>query len=324
MDSHVRWFRREIGRRLVQRLSVETLVAVAAVVAVIAASDGGTRNAFVGAAVTAPLYASTRWVLGCLTNATSSSYLISWPQPSGDLTSVAQPNIGLLADIALTAAGLRFYDAYSEWGGATTSVYGSHDPLLATTSGDDDIQIITGFTDGRLCVSTTQLIPPHEQLIVNHQPASDVTSLLSGHRTLVETLESQGAEVSDADIEFVVDLLALEWEAWQQVGPFIAPFVDIDHLLHPSVLTVRASTSDVLAKGLSTAPLLHPPQTFPVVSATPTMPQPDPTPVSANQHGDTPFAALAALSDRAQLAAEKTDRALSGANPITDPLEDLV
>lgn len=334
MDSHVRWFRREVGRLLLRRLAVETVAVVGIVVAGVAASGGSTQSVILATSATALLYPAARWAVGCLTNATSSSYLNNWPRPSGELVSVPQTNIGLPVDIALTAAGLRFYDAYSEWGGATTSVYGSHDPLLVTTSADDDIAVITGLTDGRLCISTTQLIPPNERLIVNHEPASDVTSLLASHGTLVETLTTQGAEVADADINFVVDFLLLEWESWQQVGPFIAPFVDMDHRLHPSVLTVRVSTGELLQTGLSQTPFIRPVQSFPSVTVSqpnsPTAPSPTtPHDTHTGSFADAgsfaalaAFDGLAALRDQADLAAEQTDRALAGPTTAADLARD--
>lgn len=311
MDSHVRWFRRKIGLALLRRLASETLIIAIAASAVVVVAGGGTERAVMVAVFAIVLFSPLRWGVACLTNPTSSSYLTDWTCPSGDLVAIPRAKPGSSLDLSLHAAGLRFYGAYLHTGGATMEIYGSEEALLVVTTAEEDVQVISNLVDGRLLVSTTMLIPPHERLIVNHRARADVSALLASHRDLLVDLKSAGSAVAVVDPRVLVDMHVLEWEAWQEVGLVLSPVVDIDHRLNLTMLTVRVSSSDVLAKGMANAPVVDHPPPPARAEPLPAIPARDEVAAVQDDVASRPFTALAALHRQAELAAHRTDQALA-------------
>ncbi len=344
MDRHVRWFRREIALKLAQRLGIEAGVVCALVVGALVVAEINTPIVILTGASTIPTFIVIRLALSCALNPTSSSYLVRWPRPSGSLSPAEPTNVGSATDIALQAAGFLPRGAFSEWGGATTNLYDDASCTLVLTCHEDDVVVLSGLTDGRLCVTTTYVIPPHERLIVNQERASDVGSVLASHATLLDAIIGQptiGAVETNA--QFIVDLLVLEWDIWDQLGPVFGPFVAVGNRPQPSLLRVRVAAQDVLLRALAAAPpsvsvtyeleraaidtvveqpsedglaqeimsILEPPTPLPPVA--PVAPEAPATPVAptAPVAPVPPRRGLSVLAEQARLADERTERALA-------------
>ena len=251
----MRWFRREIALKVARRLGVEVAVICALVAGGLFAAD--VEITFVGLAIVliAPTFIVLRLLISCAVNPTSSSYLIRWPRPAGPLTPAEPTNAGSAVDVALETAGFFSRGAFTEWGGATTNLYDDASRRLVMTSSDHDVIILTGLDDGRLCITTTNVIPPHERLIVNHDRQSDVGGLLASHGALVdEVTHKSAARRVDVNAHFVVQLLAIEWDAWDQLGPLYGPFVAVGNRPQPSLLRVRVSATDVRSRAMAPEP----------------------------------------------------------------------
>lgn len=334
MDCHVRWFRREIMLRVAHRLVVELGIVIAAVIALSTAAGASAFETASLALLTMPAYPVVRLVSSLLLNPTSSSYMNQWERPSGTLMIEPPSSIGNDVDLALTAAGFSAAGSFSEWGGATTDVYANAaESVMAITSSVDDIILLTGLADGRTCVSTRHLIPPHSRLIVNHAPTAEVADLVAEHSTLVaDLLRNEQLDHVALDITAIPDLLVTEWETWQQIGPGIAPFVDVEHKRQPSLLRARVPRERILAqgRGYQEVRLTMPPVEAvrasepaqirepvvidePVAAPAPAMGEAavvidESEPVLVPQPS---LSRLDVLRAQAQLAAEQTDRAIS-------------
>ncbi|MFT7474763.1 MAG: hypothetical protein ACI81L_001694 [Verrucomicrobiales bacterium] len=301
MDRHVRWFRREIAVAVAQRLAIETVCVGLLTLVILLLANVGLLAAIAAALLVVPVSGVLRIGVAYVNNPTSSTYLIRWPRPSGSLSSVPQTNCGSKVDLALNITQFEIYGTFSELGGAQVNVYTSTtSSLLVMTSSDDDIIVLSGLSDGRLCASSTQFLPPHEHLVLNRLTTGDVRDLLASHYQLIGELTNiHDTRTVAPKIEFVVDLLATEWDAWEQIGPLLGPFVAIDTRFQPSLLRVAVSHDELRARSLSTSPptIAGPGVTTPVVTTASNLEAP-PKP-------DVP----SLLGERARIALERTERA---------------
>ena len=315
----MRWFRREIALRVTQRLGIEVGIACGTVAGLFISTGTDATPTMVTIVLTAPIYLVVRVILSLAVNPVSSSYLIRCPRPSGALTPALPTNSGSATDLELRAAGFLPRDAFNEWGGATTNLYDDGSCRQVLTTDGDDVIILTTLSDQRLCLTTSNMIPPHERLVVNHL-RGDVGTLLAGHRELLDELaETQIREIG-IDEQSLVDLLVIEWEIWDQIGPLFGPFVDIGHRRQPSLLRVRVPAAEIRARAMTTAspttasPLVRTPDTTPVQPSpaeTLLLETPEPVPVPFVPVAPTPTRGLAFLAQQARLAGERTDRAVA-------------
>lgn len=338
MDRDVRWFRREIALKVAQRLGVEVVVICALVVGGLFAA--GVQVLFIGLALAliAPTFIVLRLLLSCAINPTSSSYLVRWPRPAGPLIPAEPTNTGSAVDIALQAAGFFSRGAFVEWGGATTNLYDDASSRLVMTGGDADVIILTGLDDGRLCITTTNLIPPHERLIVNHDRQNDLGGLLASHGALLdEVTHSSAARRVDVSAHFVVQLLAIEWDAWDQLGPLYGPFVAVGNRAQPSLLRVRVPATDIRSRAMAPEPAsivvsheLQPSESetahvepASIESGTEDelaqeiMRILEPLEIAEPAAPPTPTRDLSSLAEQARIAGERTDRAIAAGGTQT-------
>ncbi len=362
MDRHVRWFRREIALKVAQRLAIEAGVVCALVLGALVTAEVNTPIVILTGVSTIPTFIVIRLALSFALNPTSSSYLVRWPRPSGSLSPAEPTNVGSATDIALRAAGFLPRGAFCEWGGATTNLYDDASCTLVLTCHEDDVVVLTGLNDGRLCVTTTYVIPPHERLIVNQERASDVGSVLASHATLLDVVTGQPTiSAIETTAQFIVDLLVLEWDIWDQLGPVFGPFVAVGNRPQPSLLRVRVAPQDVLSRALAAAPpsvsvtyelersetdsvieqtsedglaqeimsILEPPTPLPAAAAIAPAPAVAPADSIAPAVPAAPVPArrgLSMLAEQARLADERTERAIAAGDAqaaIRPPFDDV-
>lgn len=250
-----RWFSREVMVSVAQRLLLES--AVAGFIVLIATILSGITPliSIIAAIVSGAGFAVVRLAASCFLNPLNSPYLIRWPHPSGEIRPTRQSNVGSDTDRALTAIEFTARGAIDEWGGAITNVYTrASNQMIVLTSSDDDLIVLSGLADNRLVVTTKQLIPPHEQIVVNHCYESDVQALLENHNDLLGTLAEAGHQPMAMTLDHIIELLALEWDAWNQIGPFIGPFVSVGQRRPVGLLQVRVSSDEILERSMATPP----------------------------------------------------------------------
>jgi hypothetical protein len=305
MDRHVRWFKREIAVGVAQRLAVETFVAGAILVAVLLLAGTEPLGAIVGAFVAMPIFALLRVGLACFSNPLTSAYLMRWPHPSGQVLPTGQTNVGSKTDTALKGFQFTARGAFNEWGGAVTNVYTrDSNQIIVTTGDDDDLVVLTALDDERLVISSKQLIPPHERLVMNRRHDGDVRAILASHIELVKDLTvNGGCTVTQVGIDQVMELLAIEWDAWDQIGPLIGPFVSVGQRRQPTLLQVQVSANEILERTGASAPRItaqraSAPALAPVAAAAlPTAPAPAAAEVVARAPHHPPVEIISATID---------------------------
>ena len=282
MDRHVRWFRREIAIGVARRLAAEVFVISA--LAVTGSLLAGSEAIVAAAAGVLAMVVMTvvRIAMALAANPLNSAFLIRWPHPAGDTRQTEQTNADSNDDNALRSYGFTCRGAFEEWGGAVTNVYTrDSNQIIVTTGEDGDLLALSGLDHDQLVVTTKQLIPPHERLIVNQRRETDVRSVLASHIELMKEQVATGRAVRTVSFHEVLELLAIEWDSWNQIGPVLGPFVAIGHRRAPSVLQVRVDAHDILERTGAPSPKVsvRPMQSIaPIAVATPT-PPPIPTEV---------------------------------------------
>lgn len=295
-----RWFSREVTVSVAQRLLFESAAAGFLVLAGTILTGTTPLISVIAAIVSVAGFAILRLVTSCFLNPLNSPYLIRWPHPTGEIQPVEQSNVGSETDRALTAVQFTARGAIDEWGGAVTNVYTrAPNSMIVLTSSDDDLIVLSGLADNRLVVTTKQLIPPHEQLVVNHCYESDVQALLESHTDLLRALATAGHQRVVMTLGHIIELLALEWDAWNQIGPFVGPFVSVGQRRPLGLLQVRVSSDEILERSIAMPPQVtaasrmerdeQPATQAPTAASAPQVPTaPTLRSAAAPLHGDVP------------------------------------
>lgn len=284
MDEALRWLRRYILVRATERA-----VAEATVIGLVA----GTVAGFLGASafetvllglVAGPVGATLR-VLGALaTNPVSHRYLLEWSDPSG-LLRVAQtdqqgsgeagPGIDqrqpevwldgasgfrfmLRLDLPESAGGV---DLFRHISGQVMVIAGDRCGAGDRTLGDRDLTLLSKLSDGRLVVTSTALFPPRAGLLVNQVDSGQMLRLVASHRERLIGLVAGGASVTPTWPESVTDLFRLEWEGWQDLGPFAGPLVAVQPSGSDWARLQVQVPPEALWRHGATAPVPHPNRT---------------------------------------------------------------
>ncbi len=249
MDRQVRWFRREIAIGVTRRLTAEAFLVGALAVGGSILAGSAPISAAVAGVLAMVLVTFTRFGSALAANPTNSAYLIGWPHPSGDTIATPQTNADSPDDVALRTYGFTCRGAFEEWGGSVTNVYTrDSNQIIVTTSEDGDLIALSGIDHDQFVVTTKQLIPPHERLIVNQRRETDVRSILASHIDLMKEQAAAGRAVRTVRFHDVLELLAIEWDSWDQIGPVLGPFVAVGHRRAPSVLQVRVDATYILER----------------------------------------------------------------------------
>ncbi len=104
---------------------------------------------------------------------------------------------------------------------------------------DSCLTAISRLADGRLVVTTSEVVPPHAGVIMNRCPEVGVPDLLLSHVEMLDRLRQHGLRTVRCGAEAAIDQLHCEWEAWDRLGPFLGPFLAVDRRPQPHLLLVR-------------------------------------------------------------------------------------
>ena len=258
MDRHVRWFRREIAVGVARRLSAETIVVGTVMLGALLVWGDGPLYALTGAALSIPAFLFGRVGLALASNPITAAYLVRWPHPASTVISAEPTSLGTERDTALKHFRFSLSGAFDEWGGATTNLYTmDSSQIVVTTSDKDDVVATSVLADRRLVVTTTQLLPPHERLIVNHVGIVDVRAVLTSHVALLKRVSAtEGSSVVVSTMDHVIEVLAIEWDAWDQIGPFLGPLVAVGKRRYTTLLQTIVSPDEILERTSAPKPLI--------------------------------------------------------------------
>lgn len=272
MDPQIRWLRRHVQAGVAERVAIEAIVA-AVVVATASALVGGRPAEVTALALTAAMaLALLRVGLALATNPINHRYLLRWDDPTVGLTEVPvgpddpvdrsafEPRgLSPLARLEVAASGSPASAIDAETSAETSDdnededeervrppgldLYRADRGRLLVTVGDDGVvTVLSRLADGRSLVTSTDFVPPSDRLVVQRVPdpaSEELGDLLD--RLVVEQvgrllqLRADGIEVVETGVDAVLDGLRAEWEAWQDIGPFIGPLIRLDHRSQPGV-----------------------------------------------------------------------------------------
>ncbi len=266
MDPNIRWLRRKILRYLTKRLVLEFVVAVVVLWVLLTLLGWSQVEVAPFAIVAAQILVLIRATISLSTNPLSQqaiSQLIENPtilvRSTSDQAGLGKIGVELglfefrpvlTASLPyddgtdgpegeLTNEGLILFDVFQSRDGHTTAALGRQ---------GGTITLISQLTDGRILASTDLLIPPSERLIVNQVAGGDLESLIRTHRRLLDGLTRRGIHLRPAPPALLLDLLAIEHDSYQQLGPFFAPFLALDPSPRPFRLALRIDAGQLLGR----------------------------------------------------------------------------
>jgi hypothetical protein len=246
MDPSLRWLRRYVVVRAVERLSVEAVAAGVASGAGAAWFGASPVAAVTLGLVAGPVVAVLRLATALAINPVGARYLLSWTNPAPWLE--RDPAGGGRADPSLDRWGFRFLlrlvrSGPVDGGGADTVGAGdepgdeadgldlfrdgSGRVVLARGDGGD-LTLVSRVSDGRLLFTSASLLPPRAGLLVNTIRSGSLTDLARAHLDRLHQLTGAGLEAVVIWPDAIIELLRLEWEAWQDLGPLIGPLLAVD------------------------------------------------------------------------------------------------
>lgn len=269
VDPTIRWLRREIMWHLFRRLGAEYVVCAVLVFGALL----GLGQPLLGA-VPLSLGAAQVLVLARLTMGLTRNPVSFWDSrrstddplrliatqaavetdaPSAQTSMLHQAGYGPIVTARATSAdGEPLYDVYQRQDSTTTLALGRVGGTRVLTS---------RLRDGRLLVSTDLLVPPSSQLIVNVvvDASSELVGaddeldqflplLLSSHQRIIDGLRAKGVFVEPAHASVFVEMMNHEQTNFDEIGPFLTPFLSLRSRRNPFQLTLVLEPLRVLTR----------------------------------------------------------------------------
>ena len=254
-----------MGPRLITRLVIEFLI-VADVLLLILLVAGVDRfiaaaSAFVGG----QLIMVVRVVVAFATNPASYSYLRrytavpAWSRVVDDDESAEHELASFFEQHNMTAD--RAVTITTNAGTSSVGVFVSTDGFVVGVVGPDvDLPVVlSALDDGRFLITSQQVVPVHEALVVNNVRRANARQLLESHVDGLEMLHERGVAPAPSGPETVATALSVEHDAWAQLGPYYGPFLAVGSRWRPILLLVRVPPEALLNIGLKSTgvPLTH-------------------------------------------------------------------
>lgn len=278
MDRHVRWLRRRIVPRVLLRLTVEWIAVADIILLGLLLTGSDPLLALSWALLGGILWVIVRVGVAMVANPVNARFLTRYideplhvqpmasnPDDEHDFGDAGpfleRHNLDHVVD-------LRSHDSF-------VSVHTSPDGrvLALLGPGENVPTFVSLLSDGRILVTSNQLVVPHESLIVNHDRRRDARWLVEHHVDVLEELHDSGASPMPADHGAAAQLLLIEHEAWAQLGPFLGPFLNIGTRYAPHLLTIKVPPALMLERTRVPGSIALPAATEQPVGAIPTSPQ---------------------------------------------------
>ena len=146
-------------------------------------------------------------------------------------------------------------------GTSSVDVFVSTDGFVVGVAGPDSESpiVVSALDDGRFLITSQQVVPVHEALVVNNVRRANGRQLLESHVDGLEMLHERGVAPAPSGPETVATALSLEHDAWAQLGPYYGPFLAVGSRWRPLLLLVRVPPEALLGIGLKSTgvPLTH-------------------------------------------------------------------
>ena len=119
--------------------------------------------------------------------------------------------------------------------------------------------VVSTLDDGRFLITSPQVVPVHEALVVNNVREANARQLLERHVDGLELLHAQGVSPAPSGPETVAKARALEHDAWSHLGPYYGPFLAVGSRWRLLPLLVSVPSEVLLNIGIRStgAPLTH-------------------------------------------------------------------
>ncbi|MGI9598448.1 MAG: hypothetical protein ACR2QK_19945 [Acidimicrobiales bacterium] len=265
MDPHVRWLRRHLISRVLGRLAVETAIVVAVTGLVTARAGVGPLLVGVTAVVGGHLFALARLSAAIVFNPINHRYLTRWLANDGgvrprQVTATDQRGETALHS-ELAEIGLRpLLTLGSPEHGSLYELHASPSRLIVTATASShsaggssavagrSLTALSRLADGRVLVTSPEVIPPHRALLINRSGDPEPTELVLDHLDRLDLLQQQGLVAVGAGHDVVTDQLRFEWEAWNELGPFVGPLLAVDTRRQLHLLQVPVSAGQLWSR----------------------------------------------------------------------------
>jgi len=246
MDDHIRWLRRLLISRVIRRLALEGTVAGLAVFCAAFIAELAPVAGAVLAVAAAQTLAVARIGTAVLLNPVNHRYLMAWDDPSRRLT---RTEVGSERDPAIDSTLDRngfhhLVDLVGPDDEHRLYVYSTVARLIVVSVGEQDepYVAVSRLSDQRLLVSAADVIPPLSGIILNQCNGAALSKLVESHQERLRSLEDDGHDVLEVDHGAVVEQLHFEWKAWNELGPFIGPFLAVGTQTRPLTMQARIDT----------------------------------------------------------------------------------
>ena len=268
MDPNVRWLRRFVLANALARVGMETAMVGGVVATVVLALREPVLWAVALSLLTMLVFPVVRLGSAIMLNPVDARYLAGWGDPVDDLreAGVDAPSEAAL-EVELSRAGFtpltRFesaaggLDVYWARSGLVVAVVDRAGTSTTDSPVDSTVDVVTRMEDGRMVVTSAGFLPPVGDTIINRcrgrqgRPP-EPSELFQAHADCLAGLGRSGLRPVTSDQRLALEQLRAEWQAWQQLGPFIGPLAATGvGRRHPFRLEVEVSADLVLRRTLT-------------------------------------------------------------------------
>ncbi len=260
MDRQIQWLRRYVVWRVLRRLTLDAVLTAVLVTGAVIAIGTSWPTAVLGGVVAAQCVGAGRLIAALLTGPVDAGYLVTWENAVEDLQprqSAGRPETEITDSLQQTE--FRFLTVLG-WGeGAADdgyALYGLDSELLLICVGLDDepMVVLSRLTDGRILLTTSETVPSLESMVVKRSESATVELLIASHAEAIAQLRLSGVNLTRVGPEVVAQYLRIEWEAWDQMGPFVGALIAIAPGRQPLSLGVRLPADQLWSRAISNRP----------------------------------------------------------------------
>ena len=261
MDRHIQWLRRRITASvLAQTAATFAVVAVVVAVLLMWRTSAGVLTALPAALVIAQIVAIGRVVHALRSNPITYQYVqrfVSEPFRY-QVTRLTDDPHDVASKLTNFCAVATLRDSVRDPSPVFDVMQTADQTIAACISRvSGAVSLLSSLRDGRILVTDSRVVAPHQLLVVSLAKSADLHVLLEHHirelraRTDVVALRPQRPH------QVAVDLLMLEHETYRGLGPLIAPFLELEPgRRSPLRLTTRIQGDELRALADDAGPAL--------------------------------------------------------------------
>ncbi len=261
MDKHVRWLRRKILRDVLVRtvafwaivsLLIQTLV-------MLQRSPESTLSFFdvlPWALLIGQFAAAVRLGVALVGNPLNYGYLKRFSQHPYRFVSTQTD--GELHPVANEFAGWNLQRVVTVKDASTEEaplfdVLQTPSKLVTAAIGRESgtVSLVSRLSDDRILLTTNLMIPPRESLVVNTVLEGDAMAIAKAHAVVTHQLGVDGVTPMEAQPTIFRDVMQLEHRSYDDLGPFLGSFCNLDASRGAHRLMVNVQPDEVLHLSLT-------------------------------------------------------------------------